>query len=270
MSSKKILLTFIVAIVISTIAVILADLKIQKANETFISGLPEVKIHLGGNPSVSLKNVTAKVIYFVPSDLTDQTESEWQNTIDQTLMKEQKFFNFQLDNAIGINYQIYNTPVIGLQNHLFYDSTTTERGNPHALISVREEIINRIFTPTGDLYRADFAKSSSDYEFIIIIYGSTGASALIYKQDDGGDDVVKIEDSGPPAIILSSAFLSSPLYREFGPTVLAHEIGHAFGLTDSYDMATGVNLGTDIMGEGRRRILTNTFISDENKKLLGF
>lgn len=265
----KTFLTVMAVLTISSAVVILADQKNVSQNQTNVAAVPEVKIHLAGNPATSLKKVTAKIVYFMPKDLTGQTESDWRSVVDKTMRGEQEFYNFQLKNALRLNYEIYGSPVVGLENHLFYDSDVTDRGNPHALIAAREEVLKRIIAPTGDLYRADFVKPSSDYEIIIIIYGGTGASAMIYKQGGNGEDVVKIEDSGPPAIILSSAFLTSPLYREFGPTILAHEIGHAFGLDDSYDPNTGSNLGTDLMGEGRRRILSATYLSDENKKLLG-
>ncbi|MEK7625231.1 MAG: hypothetical protein AAB467_02660 [Patescibacteria group bacterium] len=276
MNGKKILLAFLVTYLVATAAVIVYVLKFTNNNESLTAALSLSSSssrggsHLAGNRAIPLNKVLAKVVYFIPNDLVEEKEADWLATIDKTMNEEQRFYRFQLNGAIDFQYDIYESAVIGNKDHQFYDSTSTDRGNPHALISVREEIMRRIFAADGDLYRADFANRSNDYEFIIIIYGSTGASALIYKQNDGsGEDVVRIEDDGPPAIILSSGFLTSPLYREFGATVLAHEIGHAFGLTDSYDADTGSNLETDIMGEGRRRILTGTYISDKNKKLLG-
>ena len=226
-------------------------------------------IHLSGNPEISIKNVEAKVVYFSPSDLYDQINWDWKKSLEKTFNIEKDFFRFHLGNTI--NFSVYPDIIRGRNEHQFYDGENTKNGNPNALISAREEVIKRIFSDSGDLYLSSFVKNRPNtYEILIIIYEGTGASAMIYQKNAvEGPDVFKIETDGPPAIILSSAFLHSPYYLEFGPTILAHEISHSFGLSDSYDVETGKIFGSDLMGEGRRRTPNATYLSTENKKLLG-
>jgi hypothetical protein len=230
----------------------------------------EKKLHLAGEPSVMLQHVLAKVVYFSPSDLVTSTENwNWKETVLRTMGHEQAFFKSQL--GMDLRYLVFDNVVAGKNTHELYDGSDTSHGNPNALVSVREEILNRVLDPSGDLYYSEFASGgSSDYQILVIIYEGTGASAVTFQtRATSGEDVLKIEKDGPPAIILSSAFLNSKFYKEFGDTTLAHEMSHTFGLSDSYDLDSGANIGGDLMGEGRRRVLNMVYLSDQNRRSLG-
>lgn len=226
-------------------------------------------IHFASDRNVSLQNVAAKVIYFVPADMTTNTVWDWKKDVDTTMQEERRFFSNQLGNTL--QPAIYPQVVVGKNPHDYYDGDKTDHGNPHALVAIRDELLDRVYSSAGDLYDPEFVKAdSSAYQILIIIYEGTGASSIIYQNGDTtGEDVIKIEKDGPPAIILSTAFLNSPYYKEFGSTILAHEIAHSFGLNDGYDLSSGTNQTDDLMGEGRRRVLTATYISEKNKRLLG-
>jgi hypothetical protein len=226
-------------------------------------------LHLATEDRIAISNVDVKVVYFTPIDLEPLTNWSWNEKITNVLTEVKDFYKFQLGNNISFN--VYPKVIVGKEIHGFYDGEKTDNGNPNALISVREEVLKRVFSTSGDLYDSQFVISNRGrFQILLIVYEGTGASAMIYQNSpSNGTDVVTIETDGPPAIILSSAYLNSAYYTDFGSTILAHEIGHSFGLSDSSDLATGAYKDNDLMGAGRRRTIDSTYISDKNKKLLG-
>lgn len=264
----RLLLTISVVVVFSG-SILIYFLK--STHRPLVLTISKPEIHLAGNPKISLSRARAKVVYFVPNDPKTPVLDGWLAVVEKAMEEEQKFFDFELNGASTLSYDIYPEPIIGKGDHLFYDSDITDGGNPHALIAVRQEILQSVFSKSGGLYRSDFSTlNDKDYNFLVIIYGNTGASAMIFKDSPTkGDDVVAIEDDGPPAIILSSSYLTSTSTREFGPTILAHEMAHAYGLSDGYDTTNGAVFSNDLMGEGRNRILSSTYLSEESKKQLG-
>lgn len=225
-------------------------------------------LHLANDNTKSIYDVNIKVVYFTPVDLEPLTNWEWKDGINKTMEDVARFYNLQLGNRI--RYNIYPNVVVGKETHAFYDGEKTDNGNPNALISVREEVLKRLFNKNGDLFDGEFLKlNKNTYEILLIIYEGTGASAMIYQNNDtSGTDVFRIETDGPPAIILSSAYLNSQYYIQFGSTILAHEIGHSFALSDSIDDVTNSYKDNDLMGAGRRRTIGQTYISEKNKKIL--
>lgn len=272
MLSKKLMIKLFL---FGTAAILVCGLVVFQKNS---SEAPQIyhmpatpNVHLAGDLSVSLKKVRAKVVYFVPNDLGIVTSSDRMDLLYKTMDQEKNFFNFALDSALNFNYDIFPDSVTGIHDHHFYDATSTNHGNFHALITAREEIQNRIFNTSGDLYSEKFsAIDQNEYNILIIIYGNTGASALVVKNAAAAnsEDVIEVND-GLPAVLLSISFLTDPRYQQFGPTVLAHEIAHTLGLEDGYDLENGAILTEDLMGAGRRQILSQTYISDKNKNLLG-
>ena len=183
-------------------------------------------------------------------------------------------------NKVEIDSDIYPQPVIGLKNASFYNGgINTSGGNPNALMNVRDELLDRVFDKSGDLYEKGFAskRSTAEFQSIAVIYQGVGAAGLIFisPKDErlGENPVYQIEDEGPPLFLVSDSYLFDRNFEKFGVTTFAHEFGHTLGLDDEFKVtlnpATEWVIRDDIMGSGRNRPLDATYLSLESKKLLG-
>lgn len=238
----------------------------------FLSDLP-VKIHYAGNEEASLFSIRIKAFYFIPRDINKPLDADWKNILQEALLNLKKFYEFELRQGISITYDIYPAPITGDKEHRDYDGRDTSRGNPNALVAIHNELIRRAIRSDGDLYLKDFSASDlKDYEVMAILYEGAGASAMLSGQgpaNEYGPDVVVIQKEELPAFLVSKFFLVSPTYEDYGLSIFAHEFGHTLGLTDSYNLETGQPLSDDIMGAGRFRPISGTYLSDETKSKLG-
>ena len=115
------------------------------------------------------------------------------------------------------------------------------------------------------------SKSGED-SVIAILYQGVGSSGTVVTDPGAasqGLESVVLEDNQPQAFLVSSYFFSGSSYRDYGNTIFAHEFGHILGLEDSYDLKSDKALDDGIMGSGRFRPLSATYLSLENKKKLG-
>jgi hypothetical protein len=121
-----------------------------------------------------------------------------------------------------------------------YDSNTTDRGNPHALVAIADELGIK-GTP-----------SSNAYEVTYIIYDGVGASGMLH------------------AALLNKRFLIDPAYADIRESLVAHEFYHTLGIPDGYDQATGTSTTADLMGLGRlARPLPDNFLEHDTLAHLG-
>lgn len=208
--------------------------------------------HRFNQPSQSIDRIEIKAFYVVPKNKTDRAIPDWQKIIDQNLQKLAAFHHTQLRGLSSLTFQVYPEIVIGREENSIYDTDVTQHGNPAALQTIAKELEERVFLPSGDLYREDFsAAKPNTYQVLYIIYEGVGAS--------GSENIA----------ILSRSFLTDPQYTMRGQTYLTHEFYHTLGLPDAYDIPSAVPAKDDLMGSGRERPLDQTYISPEFIKGFG-
>ena len=146
----------------------------------------------------------------------------------------------------ALRYAIYPKPVAGIESSAFYDGFNTANGNPGAIKKIFLETAPRVFNPNGDMYDAKFTRRQSDELPIrVFVYQGVGAS------------------SGVLSVIMSYDYFTKTNY---GATTLYHEILHNLGVPDEYDYVTGNDYSDDIMGGGRTKPISQTYIREEIKK----
>lgn len=219
-------------------------------------------VHHSADAMFTLSDINIKAFYFIPNDKQTLLDGNWQAKLAKALSDLRQFYSFQLHQAVKITFEIYPQPIIGQHEALVYDGADTARGNPNALLSIREELLNRqsSFIETGQ----------EDYGVIAVLYEGVGSSATLIKNSRiEAEDTFIISDDGPPAFLVSRYFLSDSAYKDYGTSIFAHEFGHTLGLPDAYNLTTNQPLSDDIMGAGRFRPIQFSYLSMEAKKLLG-
>ena len=232
--------------------------------------------HFYNDPETSIEKIGLRVFYAVPKNREKDFDQKWRGKIDPVLLRASRFHFLELRGLSELDYKLFPQPVFLEHDDPFY-STSTDGGNPRALIAIAEEIDRRVFGAGGDLYDPEFAKfeegpprvdepprvEAGEYPAMGIIYEGVGASGgIIYKTEE---DLTRAEIAmrlGVPEsmvflldiesvrgfFILNYEFLSDKEFSVFGPTYLYHEFGHSYGLPDR-DEAAPFSVDSPQLGE---------------------
>ena len=187
-----------------------------------------------------ISSIDLLVLYFVPKNKKPFTDEEFHKVILDVSSDLVLFHKIQLNNRSKINLDVHLDPIIGQSDSFVYDTDDTGYGNPHALISILDEIKKRI--SDGDL--AYLTKGNKNSPTIYIVYEGVGASG----SKDGA--------------ILSRSFLTKDEYLKVRSSLFAHEFYHTIGVPDGYDQ-NDLSFTSDIMGLGRRRPIQANYLSSE-------
>ena len=203
----------------------------------------DTNIHAYDDERTSIKEILLTVYYFVPSNkLDDAADTSWKEPMIQTLEDLKRFHDMQFEGQSHLSFVIHPTSIVGKQSNIFYDSTDTTRGNPHAIVSIAEELKDmEITTNAGpDVYHVTY-----------IVYDGVGASGMNH------------------AALINRRFLTDSAYEQVRESLIAHEFYHSLGIPDGYDISTGTSTTSDLMGHGRTtRDLKSNFL--ENSTLAHF
>ena len=236
----------------------------------------ESSVHRFRDSSTRLDAIRVKVFYAVPRNRTGDIPNDWKTPIEEALRRAVSFHSLQFRGKSSLAFDVYPKPVILDEESHFYNTDITARGNPHALISVAEELDRRVFQPDGDLYDAGFsAFKKGEYPVFGIIYEGVGASGGIIQdspKQSAGEVARELKlpeflifkvhvPSANGFFILSRDFLTDAEYRVNSATLLYHEFSHTMAIPDGNDLDNGASYTADIIGDGRRKPLLRTYLS---------
>ncbi len=241
----------------------------------------KLRAHFYKDSSLDITKIKLKVFYVIPKDKKQNLDPRWQETLKSSLAQVALFHKLELRGFSSLAYDIFPQPVFLGEKEEFYNSTSTDGGNPRGLISIAEDIDRRVFKQGGDLYDAEFAKFSSDeYPVMGLIYEGVGASGGVIYDAKNGETRPEIAkrlgvqesmiyivnvDSVKGFFLLNLDYLRKKDLAVFGPTFLYHELAHSFGLPDREDSSEEV----DIMGVGRQDPIEASFIGRDLLRGLG-
>ncbi len=249
--------------------------------------LPERGVpHLYATPERSIEEIEIRAFYFVPRDKEDAVVEEWRELMAGALDSLVAFHALQTQHRSRISYTLFPSAVIGEREHLFYDTDSTERGNPHALISVGEELERRVSRPKGDLYDSRFAVQSGDHTakhvvFFIMYEGVGSAGGMIHEseresaQEIAGElglseDVVFVVNiESVDGFFLVNREIVGGVHGLHGASIVAHEFYHTLGVPDAYLAYNETPTSDDLMGLGRFREIERTYLGAEVLEGLG-
>lgn len=213
--------------------------------------------HAYDEPNVPIENVALTVVYFISADrvnsLSECKTENWieEFRIEEVIEKISKFHEIQFEGNSKIVWRIVSSVVVGQKTAQEYSGQDTNKGNPRALLSIREELETRI--TSGDITLPDFSASLPQNAFpvLFILYEDVGASGM------------------KNALLLSCSFMTNPAYHDTGPTILWHELGHALGFPGGPDHDSQYITNEDIMGGGRDKPIAIAYVSDATKAHFG-
>lgn len=253
-------------------------------NRAEIRPSPSAAAHFYKDPKTSIAKIGLRVFYAVPKNREKDVDRGWRETINGALLGASRFHSLQLRGFSELDYEIFPKPVFLEKEDGFYNSTSTDRGNPRGLIAIAEEIDRRVFRKDGDLYDQEFAKFDKGvYPVMGLIYEGVGASGgVIYEAEDDLTQKEIAERLGVPESIvflvkiesvrgfflLNYRFLRDEEFSAFGPTYLYHEFAHSFGIPDREEGGEAPP-DNDIMGYGRKEPIEAMYMGRDLLKGLG-
>ncbi len=238
--------------------------------------------HFYENPKISLNQIRLKVFYVVPRNKT--VLPDWQTPIQSALKDAVRFHTLEFQGSSVLNYDIFPEPVVLTEDNLAYDTTSTNRGNPYALLRISDELGRRAFRADGDLYTPNFlAGEPNEYQVLGIVYEGVGdAGSAIYESDlSSASEIAKqlgVPESAVAVVhlekvngffLLNRDFLTNEKYRSYGATLMYHEFAHTLGLPDGYDVLTNAVWTSDIMGGGRYDPIGTAYLDQKSLHGLG-
>lgn len=188
------------------------------------------------------------LVYFLPKDVSHNLVPGWKTHLEKAAEQVKEFYLLQLEDSVDFQIHIYPKSIIGENATAFYNGEGTDGGNPHALLAIEAELRER-FPQSGE----------GVWNVLGIIFEGVGASGSGEKR----------------TFLLAREFLTrEKIKNAYGLTFFAHEFGHAIGFPDSFDGGHEVlkddvaYTDDDLMGAGRYKPLSHTYLSDETKKYL--
>jgi len=248
------------------------------------AGLAGRGAHIYKNPGANIEKISMRVFHAVPKNKATEAIGSWPGLAEEALQKVSAFHELQFGGKSKISYEIFLRPIVLERDNLYYDSDSTNNGNPHALITVAEEIERRVFRESGDLFDKNFAAPrEGSYPVMGIIYEGVGAvGGIIYDSDAESPEAIAKELNVPASLVyrvnvtssdgfflLNREFLFDPRYAPRGATILYHEFAHALGVEDRYDAKTDRASSDDIMGGGRREPIEMNYLDPTTLKEMG-
>ena len=243
----------------------------------------KTSVHVYKNNTADITHIRVKAFYAVPQNKAVNIDPSWKDELSSALADAAQFHALQFRGLSELSYDIYPEPVMLQHDDVTYDTTSTNDGNPHALVNVGEEIESRIFKSGGDLYDPAFAAvKPGEYTVWAILYEGVGASGgVIYDTPltDLGDIAKKLDlpesiiyvvniDSASGFFILNRDYLVKDSLKISGTSIFYHEFAHTIGLPDLFN-ANNAPYSNDIMGIGREKPIENTYIGKDFLSAMG-
>ena len=247
------------------------------------SNLAPAGAHIYKNSGADIGKIALRIFYAVPKNKA-VADGNWPGSTEEALKKISAFHELQFRGKSKISYALFPRPVILENDNLYYDSSSTNGGNPHALIAIAEELERRVFREGGDLFDKNFAAPRGmGYPVMGIVYEGVGAAGgIIYESQAESPEVIAKELNVPASLVylvnvsssdglflLNREFLTDPRYSPRGASILYHEFAHTLGIADRYEAQTDKALSDDIMGGGRREPIEMNYIDSAILKEMG-
>lgn len=266
------MLAIILAVGIVT-ALYFSKISIQ-SSQSPVSGAALRAPHIKDS-DVSIKNIRIKVFYAVPKNKIADIYPGWKDKLAGLLADMSRFHSVQFRGSSDMRYDIFFEPVILRNDDIAYDTENTNAGNPQGLKNIGQEIESRVFKETGDLYNKNFAAfAPGEYRVMALLYeGVGGSGGLIYETGlTTASEIAKkfgIPESWIYIVDIKSVDGFFLVNRKIATaSIFYHEFGHTIGIPDEF----GDNDGPyteDVMGEGRKKPIENTYIDRSFMKGMG-
>ena len=196
----------------------------------------------------TIANIDLLVVYFVPKDRVATSSDIWIPSVQSAIDDLVTFHAVQFQHKSLLHVRLETQAITGERSSLEYDTNDTNRGNPSALRSIGDELVERL--SVGDL-KSLLKTYSGTMPRLFVVYEGVGSSG-----SPGG------------AALINRKFLTDSEYAYYGHSYFAHEFYHTIGIPDGFNDADQ-SFTPDIMGLGRRRTLRVNFVAPETLRHCG-
>ncbi|OHB22363.1 MAG: hypothetical protein A2939_03585 [Parcubacteria group bacterium RIFCSPLOWO2_01_FULL_48_18] len=243
-----------------------------------------LRLHVYDDPAISLDKIVVKTIVFIPkSSVYAKTIADHKQYYDQIISflttavipPINQFHEREFSGASKIRFDIYSDVVYGRQEASTYELKFLQKTKEGKLAVITNELHERIFLKSGDLYREDFSgRAEGEYMILFIVYASR-IPLNPYAIEAGVGIAGLAADIGTTIVVFSPMFEPEGIYNLNAASVVYHELAHAMGAPEQYDqysadMIEQRNARADIMGIGASEPLLTTYLGKDIKVQMGW
>lgn len=264
---------------------------LQEATPVKVWGFTEdaPQVHYFDDESISLRNITVKVVYFMPqnSDYKGMTAryddkvlvfkepnfGEWTRYFNEIIPLIEQFHSKEFNGLSTLQFTIFPEIVRGLHDKEIYEEDFIDIDRSEAAPKIESELQSRIFNEEGDLYDFSFAQKSADSFSVLLVVYVTDLRSI---PEFFGAPIAGAASEEEAFTLIFSPVVDPNVSVSFLPAdlIIYHELMHAFGVPEQYDLKSANPLEQarkrdDVMGFVDNGPLDNTYIDMDIKTRMG-
>ena len=228
-----------------------------------------VSLHMYDNKQININNVLVRAYYCVPDGRDGFIINDWKQVFSNAMEKISNFYEFQFHYNMKMDYEIYPLTLSSKYkaehfSDLVSDDFSEELAKPHSESKTIEEIIKEIDKEFAQEKKWDLSERKIGSSYVVnlfILESEIPAVGTTTK-------VLGLNNEDNNSLVFSAIFTKDK-FKNFYESVIAHEIGHSFGIPDFYSYSGNTIRSYGIMGSGFTRKLDANYLNCDLKEKMG-
>jgi len=224
-------------------------------------------IHLYDNESVSVNKVLTRVYYLIAKDKSDSEISNWEQIFEESLKRVSDFYELQFDFGMEIDFQIYEKLIFSEYETDFFSDLIAndleqELEKPHSESETIKQIIQELENKIDEKDKWGLEIETENEAHIVNLFVlELGPNSFEIENKE----ILGLNDEKNNSLVLSFIF-SDEKFKDFSESIIAHEIGHTFGMPDLYSYTGDEIKSAGLMGGGITRKIKSNYLEYQIKE----